>query len=109
MKKLISLLLALVMCLSLVACGGGPDVQPAIDAYNQCSETYNKFVEIGNAHLEDFTEEDIAFLNGCADVLNEYAEKLESETEFTQEEIDEMVEMFDEFNGIIEEFLAIYE
>ena len=46
---------------------------------------------------------------GCADLLNEYADKLESDTEFTQEEIDEMVEMFNEFNGVIEEFLAEYE
>ena len=46
MKKLLALMLALVMSLSLAACDSGPDKQPAIDAYNQCSETYNKFVDI---------------------------------------------------------------
>ena len=35
MRKLLTILLAAVLCLSLAACGGsGPDKQPAIDAYN---------------------------------------------------------------------------
>ena len=33
MKKFVALILAIVLCLSLVACGG-PDKQPAIDAFN---------------------------------------------------------------------------
>ena len=109
MKKLIALLLALVMCLSLAACGGGPDVQPAIDAYNQCSEAYNGFVAYGNEHLDEFSEEDIEFFNAIADYLNECADKLENDSEFTQEEIDEMVEMFDEFTGVMEEVMADFE
>ena len=45
MKKLLTILLAAVLCLSLAACGGsGPDKQPAIDAYNKLAENYNKFV-----------------------------------------------------------------
>ena len=80
MKKLIALLLTLVICMSLVACGGGPDVQPAIDSYNRCSDAYNEFVEYGNEHLDDFTEEDIAFFNDIADYLNECADKLESDS-----------------------------
>ena len=106
MKKLTSLLLALVMCVSLVACGGGGvDKQPAIDAYNQVSENYNAFVDLANAEIESLTDEEIEFFNGCADVLTEYADKLQSDTEFTQEEVDEMVDMFNEFNGIIVETL----
>ena len=108
MKKLIALLLALVMCLPLAACGG-VDVQPAIDAYNQCSETYNKFAEVGNEHLEDFTDAEIDELNACADALNEYAEILESDTEFTQEEVDEMVALFNELTVALEEYIALYE
>ena len=109
MKKLATLLLALVMCLSLVACGGGPDKQPAIDAYNELTENYNAFVDYANADLDSYTQEDIDLMNGCAAVIDEYGAKLESDTEFTQEEVDEMVEMFEEFNGIIEEFLAAYQ
>ena len=105
MKKLIALVLVLVMCLSLVACGG-PDKQPAIDSYNRCSEAYNEFVAYGNEHLDAFTDEDIEFFNAIADYLSECADKLEGDTEFTQEEIDEMVEMFDEFTGVMEEAMA---
>lgn len=109
MKKLISLLLALVMCLSLAACGGGVDTQPAIDAYNELTENYNEFVDYANADLDSYTQEDIDMMNGCAAVIDEYGAKLGGDTEFTQEEVDEMVEMFEEFNGIIEEFLAEYQ
>ena len=104
MKKLIAFVLALVLCLSLVACGG-PDKQPAVDSYNKLAENYNTFVEKENENLENWAEEDIEYMNQIADVINEYAAKLSGDTEFTQEEIDEMVEMFDEFNGVIEEYL----
>ena len=104
MKKLISMILAMVMCLSLVACGG-PDKQPAIDAFNDCSDTFNQFAEIANADIDAFTDEEIEFFNACADLLNEYADKLETKNDFTQEEIDEMVDMFKEFDAVLEEYL----
>ncbi|MBP3684892.1 MAG: hypothetical protein J6J12_08015 [Oscillospiraceae bacterium] len=105
MKRITALLLALALCLALTACGG-PDRQPAIDAYNEVTENYNKFVDIGNAHIEEFTDEDIEVLNACAEALTQYGEQLESDEELTQEQLDEMVAMFEEFNGIILEFLA---
>ena len=104
MKKLIALVLALVLSLSLVACGG-PDSQPAIDAYNKLAENYNTFVEQENENLDSWAEEDIEYMNQIAEVINEYAEKLSGDTEFTQEEIDQMVEDFNEFNAVIEEYL----
>ena len=106
MKKFTALLLTLVLCLSMVACGSsGPDKQPAIDSCNTLAENYNAFVDIANKDLSAWGEEDIEFMNNCADVINEYGTKLDSDEELTQEEIDEMVDMFDEFNGIIEEYL----
>ena len=104
MKKIVALLLALVMCLSLVACGG-PDKQPAVDAYNKLAQNYNTFVEQENENLDSWEEEDIEYINQIADVITQYGEKLESDTEFTQEQIDEMVEMFDEFNATIEAYM----
>lgn len=108
MKKFRMILVVMVMCLNLVACGS-PDTQPAIDAYTELTETYNKFVDYANADLDSYSQEDIDTLNGCAAVIDDYGEKLSKNTELTQEEIDEMVDMFDEFNEIIKEFLAEYE
>ncbi len=104
MKKLFALLTAMVMSLSLVACGS-PDKQPAIDAYNQLAENYNAFVEQENENLDAWTEEDIDYMNEIADVITQYSEKLSDDTEFTQEEIDEMVDMFNEFNDVIVEYM----
>ena len=104
MKKIIALVLALVLSLALVACGG-PDSQPAIDAYNKLAQNYNTFVEQENENLDSWAEEDIEYMNEIASVITEYSEKLSGNTEFTQEQIDEMVEMFNEFNAVIEDFL----
>lgn len=108
MKKVITFLVAMVMCLNLFACGG-PDKQPAIDAYNELVENYNKFVDYANEDLDSYTQEEVDMMNSCADVITEYGEKLDNGTELTQEEVDEIVDMFVEFNGIIEEFLEAYE
>ena len=92
MKKFTALLLTLVLCLSRVACGSsGPDKQPAIDSYNTLAENYNAFVDIANKDLSAWGEEDIEFMNNCADVINEYGTKLDSDEELTQEEIDEAI------------------
>ncbi len=106
MKKLLTILLAAALCLSLAACGdSAPDKQPAIDAYNELVENYNKFVDITNEDLSDWSEEDIDYMNSIADVITQYGKQLESDTELTQEQLDEMVEACNEFNGIIEEYL----
>ena len=104
MKRVIALLLALVLSLSLVACGG-PDKQPAVDAYNKLAQNYNTFVEQENENLASWAEEDIEYMNEIATVITEYGTKLSGDTEFTQEQIDEMVEMFNEFNAVLEEYL----
>lgn len=82
-----------------------PDKQPAIDAYNELAENYNKFVEITNEDLSGWSEEDIDYMNSIADAITQYGEQLESDAELTQEQLDEMVEACNEFNGIIEEYL----
>lgn len=107
MKKFITFFLAMVMCVSLVACGG-PDTQPAIDAYNELAENYNKFVDYANEDLDSFSEDEVEILNQCATVITEYGEKLDGDAEFTQEELDEMVEKFEAFNDSIEAFLEAY-
>ena len=108
MKRLIVCLFSLVLCLSLMGCGG-VDIQPAVGSYQQVSENYNAFVETANAEIDMLSDEDIEFLNGIADVLNDYANKLSSGYEFTQEEVDEMIAAFEEFDGVLKEFRAFYE
>jgi len=112
MKKLLVLLLTLVLCLSLAACGGDTtdtatvDTQPAIDAYNELADNYNAFVDQENENLDAWEQEDIDYMNDIADVINQYSEDLSSDKEYTQEEVDEMVDMFTEFNAVIEEYMA---
>ena len=53
MKKLIALALALVLCLTLVACGGeeksGPDKKPAVEEFNKTSAAFNEVSAVINA------------------------------------------------------------
>ena len=56
MKKLFPLLLVLVMCVSLVACGG-PDKQPAIDEFNEASTAFDALVAIINKDIESYPDE----------------------------------------------------
>ena len=105
MKKLIALILVLVMSLSLVACGG-PDTQPAIDAYNELAQNYNTFAQAANENLENWDAEDIEYLNSISSFIDEYGTKLTDGTEYTQEELDELVEKFNAFNAVIEEIIA---
>lgn len=108
MKKIITLLAAMVMCVNLIACGG-VDKQPAIDAYNELCDNYNVFVELVNEEIDSVPQEDIDELNELTATMDEYAELLDSDTELTQEEVDEMVEIFNDFNDVIVETLEDWE
>ena len=93
MKKLASLLLAAVMCLSLTACGG-PDKQPTIDAHNSAGTAINALTELINAdpaayaYYVDFDE-----MEGLIELLNQCGEYLENGKDLTQEDLDEWVEV----------------
>lgn len=99
MKKLVALLLALVMCLSLAACGG-PDRQPAIDAFNAATDAFNEAAAKVNENLDAFTEENITDMNNMADLLEEYKNLLESDEELDEEKLEKMIEWF----GTVEEW-----
>ena len=101
MKKLIALALVLVLCVSLVACGG-PDKQPAIDAFNKASTAFNEVSAVINADIESYDEEFVDGMIEMANLLAKYKDLLESDKEITQESLDEMVEWF----GTVEDWVA---
>lgn len=94
MKKLVSLLLALSMCVFLVACGG-PDKQPAIDAHNKAVVAVNALGDIINQNPEAYADY-IDDMNELVDTLNLVADALENRDDLDQEALDEWVEMCEE-------------
>lgn len=91
MKKLTTLFLALMMCFSLVACGG-PDRQPAIDAFNAAADAVNAAGELMNENADLFTQEDFDTMNGYVDTLNECGAVLEDDSsDLTEEQLSDLV------------------
>ncbi|MBP1578410.1 MAG: hypothetical protein J6C75_08000 [Oscillospiraceae bacterium] len=95
MKKLFALIIAMVMCVSLVACGG-VDKQPAIDAFNNATDIYDKLVDEMNKDLSVYPPELIDVMNDMAEALKENKTILEGDTELTEENVAEMVSAFGE-------------
>lgn len=106
MKKLVSLLLALAICASLVACGGGPNKQPAIDAHNKAVDAVNELVEIINQNPEAYTDEEISFMNNMVATLDEVADALENRKDLDQDALDEWVEVCGEVEQLVNEVIA---
>ena len=67
MKKITSLLLTLIMCMSLVACGG-PDRQPAMDAFNKTSNAFNEVATAINENPDAYDQEVIETMIEMANV-----------------------------------------
>ena len=89
MKKLLYLLLALMMCLSLTACGG-PDKKAATDAFNKASNAFNEVSAIMNENPEaygDFFDDMISY----AEMLNQIGEQLKGDN-LDQGTLDELAE-----------------
>lgn len=76
MNKLVSLLLALAMCFLLAACGG-PNKQPAIDAFNKASDAFNEVSAIMNQDPETYGVYYDAMIE-YAEILNEVGSTLKN-------------------------------
>ena len=100
-EKITSLLLALIMCMSLVACGG-PDKQPAMDAFNKTSNAFNEVATAINENPDAYDQEVIDTMIEMANVLNQHKELLESGDEIEQEKLDEMIAWY----GDVEAWVA---
>lgn len=95
MKRMYAVLMTLVMCISLVACGG-VDKQPAIDAFNNASTAFDDLVNKMNANIDAYPQELIDVMNEMANGMLENKEILESDMELTEEQINEMIAAFAE-------------
>jgi len=107
MKKRIALILALALCLTLAACGG-PDKQPAIDAFNAASDVFDEVVDAINADIEAYPEDLVETMIDMSGLLTEYKTMLESDQEFTEEQLAEMIEWFGTVEDLMEEIKAEY-
>ena len=93
MKKLMSLFMTVVLCFSLVACGG-PDMQPAIDAFNSASEVVDRLGNTLNANADAYQQELFDTVNEKANEMLDYKAVLESGEAVTEEQIAEMMKVF---------------
>ena len=90
MKKLIAFVLVLVMCLSLVACGG-PDKNTAIDAFNEANTAFAELANKVNADNDLVSAEDVEVLQEISEKTIEYSALLKSDEEISEEKINEIV------------------
>ena len=102
MKKIVTLLLTLVMCLSLVACGG-VDKQPAIDAFNSAITKYDALAAEMNENIESYPQDLIDIMLEMSEALTEHKAILEGEEELTQEDVDMLVGVFNEVEAWVDE------
>lgn len=100
MKKFFASMIAMALSLCLVACGGGgPDKQPAIDAFNTANTAFTEVANTINANIDAVPEDLVDVMIDMSGVLSEYKEILESDDEVSQEHLDEMIAWFDELNA----------
>lgn len=95
MKKIIAFVLALVLSLSLVACGGA-DKQPAIDAFNKTSAAFNEVAAMINADIESWDAESVEVMKEMASVLQQHGELLSSGQDISEEKLAEMIAWYAE-------------
>lgn len=106
MKKLFSMLMAGVLCLSLVACGGGADKQPAIDAFNTTNTAFTELANKVNANIDLYPQETIDGLTAVSEALAEKKALLESDEALTEEDVTALVSAFKELDVLIADTLA---
>ncbi len=114
MKKFMTTLMALVMSLSMVACGGNisdTDFEALKSDYNDMVSYYEDSIAYLNQYPEIMTELGIADdINSMADSVNEVAGVLNEATELTKDDaaevqtiIDTVYESLETLNNAVEE------
>ena len=101
MKKLMVLIMTMMMGMSLVACGGA-DKQPAIDAFNKTSTSFNEVANIINENPQAYDQDLVDTMVDMAGVLNEHKQILESDDDVEEEKLQEMIDWY----GTVDERVA---
>ena len=83
------------LCFVLVSCGG-PDREPAIDAFNATNTAFTEIATTINADIEAYDEEVVDVMIEMADLLAQHKALLEGDDELSQEKLDEMIAWYDE-------------
>ena len=108
MKKILAFVLALVLSLSLVACGGA-NKQPAIDAFNKTSAAFNEVAAIINADIESWDAESVEVMKEMASVLQQHGALLSSNQEISEESLAEMIAWYAEVDQWVASVKALLE
>lgn len=90
MKKFLALVIALVLTLSLAACGGGVDASAATDAFNTTNNALTEVSTLANDNIDMMDAEVTGALTEIATAFAGYKAELES-SDLTQERADEIV------------------
>ncbi len=95
MKKFAAWLISLTLVCSLAACGSGPDRQPAIDAFNSASDSFQELADAINANPDAYSEDVVSSVSDMADVLIQHKKLLEDEnSDLDEDKLNEMIEWY---------------
>lgn len=109
MRKLLALALALVMSLSLVACGGDSvDKKEVTDAFNSASTSLAEVSTLANENIDKISEETVAALTELSTIFSGYKAEIES-ADLTQERADEILNELAAYPDQITEYKAVVE
>ena len=102
MKKLISTMLAVLLLISMVACGGeNPKLVEAKEGFNSVSEQFNEVAAFLNENKDDISEELIDTMNQLSDLLSEYGTKFENGDALTDEQLDAVMAWFESTKEVL--------
>ena len=90
MKKMLAMILALVMTLSLTACGGGVDASKALNTFNDTRTQLNAVSTLANDNIALMDQATVDALTKIANVFEGYKGELESD-KLTQKRADEIL------------------
>ena len=90
MKKMMTMILALVMILSLTACGGGVDASKALNTFNDTRTQLNAVSTLANDNIALMDQATVDALTKIANVFEGYKGELESD-KLTQKRADEIL------------------